>query len=127
MLADYYTIPLRIKELEDEIDRIHQQMDVKAVQFDSLHCTSSKTSDERLLNMTSKIMIIESSIMDLRDRQFNINSKLHIKELNKKQSKILDAVFTSNTYKDAAETTGYSVKQVYRTINDIYEFMEQFV
>lgn len=127
MLAEYYSIPSRIEAKQEEINTIRQRMGVKSVSFDSLHGASLLTHDEKLNKMTFDIIECEKQIDSLKENQKRIFDKLHMDELSNLQKEILKQVYTTGTYKLAGNESGYSIKQIYRIINKIYSFMEQFV
>lgn len=127
-LADYYTIPERIKDLESEIEFIRESAGVKAVQYDKAPSSNMGIShDAKLISMISKIEVDERQIKRLNKKKHDISLKFHLDELEESEKLVIDAVFTSKSYLDAGKKTGYTKKQVYRIINGIYKKLEKYV
>lgn len=127
-LADYYTIPERIKDLENDIKFIRESAGLKAVQYDKIPSSNMGVSnDAKLISMISKIEIDERQIKRLNKKKNEIFSKFHLEKLETNEKKVIDAVFTSKSYLDAGKKTGYTKKQVYRIINGIYQKLEKYV
>lgn len=120
-LTNLYSIPEKIKDLENENENLRIAMGVKAIQYDKQPSSNlSLSRDSKLISMISKIEVNEKIIKKLKIEKNDIRLKFHLEDLNFTEKNVLDAVFTTNSYLEAGKKAGYTKKQIYRIINNIY-------
>lgn len=121
-IAEYYTIPLKIKNIDLRIEEIRSALtSAKSPVFDKTGSSASKPHDEKLVDMIMKVQGLEAEKDKLMLRKDDLSRKLGISELSDTEIKVMNAVFSSKNYAEAGSKTGYSQIQVYRIITKIYE------
>lgn len=121
-IAEYYTIPLKIKNIELRIEETRSVLaSAKSPAFDKTGSSASKLHDEQLVDMIVKIQGLEAEKEKLVRQQDDLSKELGIPKLSNSEIAVLNAVFTSKNYTEAGNKTGYSQIQVYRIITKVYE------
>lgn len=127
-LAEYYCeIPRLIKEVEQRLEEAEARTTfIKSIRFDSIK-SNSKSNDEKI----AELIVLKDELTRQRKSLVNqrtlIEKQFHFDYLSKTEKEIMDAVYSTRTYKQAGDKTGYSKTQVYRCINSIYEKMSTYI
>ena len=130
-LCEYYEALERVDDIEQHITELRQDYsDIHAVRYDRSpeeKTTTGMTRDQLMVHMTSTIMDLENEQRFYLMKANRLKTELHLDDLTQTEKRVLEAVYSTRTYEDAGERTGYSVKQIYRIMCQIYHEMERYI
>lgn len=129
ILNQYFDYLDKANELNRQQSQIFAEYgSVKAVTYENDKFSGGgSTNDEKMASLADKITDLQNQEQQFLIKATKILHRFNLNKLSHKQSEVLWTVFHSKNYDEAGKELGYSGIQIYRIMNQIYDYMEQYL